>query len=95
MKNRFSFLSSQKTVPCSNMSRPNQSPESSFLPTPAPAAASASDAPSDYYEVCALSPLSGDAHTPCPGKFPFFARGSSGCNGTGPKVELDGLGGLF
>lgn len=78
------------------MSRPNQSPKLSFLPTPEPAAASASDAPSDYYEVCALCPLSGDAHTPCPAKFPLFAMGFfSGHGVTESEVELDGFGGLF
>uniref|UniRef100_A0A8C3QX22 Uncharacterized protein n=1 Tax=Cyanoderma ruficeps TaxID=181631 RepID=A0A8C3QX22_9PASS len=35
-----------------NMSHPGRSPKLSFLCSPAPAAASASDAPSDYYEVC-------------------------------------------
>uniref|UniRef100_A0A8C3MBH4 Uncharacterized protein n=1 Tax=Geospiza parvula TaxID=87175 RepID=A0A8C3MBH4_GEOPR len=39
-----------------NMSRRKQSVKLSFQRTPTPASASASDAPADLYEVCALSP---------------------------------------
>lgn len=75
------------------MSRPKQSLKLSFLRMPAPA--SASVAPSDLHEVCALSLLSGYAHIPCAGKSPFFAMGFSQHGGTGSKVEIDGLGDLF